>query len=149
MFFLLVFALLAPSDRTVASDRYQIKIDAPVGWIVQKQSAYPSVVAAMAHRDGGRLTLSAQKARSLETAQTLCDRNKAALEKTGMRIQKVTPLPPDAVEVEATAKDGSLGLRQIYFVRGQWGFSLTLSAPSSKMQQYMRDLDAAWHSVRQ
>ena len=37
---------------------------------------------------------------------------------------------------------------QLYFVRGIWGFSLTLSAPPPKMAQLSRDLEIAWHSIR-
>jgi hypothetical protein len=144
----LALALLAPSDRTITNEHYNVRIDAPIGWAVQKQIAYPSVVAVMAHRDGGRMTLSAERARSAETAQTLAERNRAAMEKKGMRVTHLAPLPGnDAVEVEATTQNGSLAMRQVYFVRGLWGFSLTLTAPPSKIAQYAHDLDVAWRSV--
>jgi hypothetical protein len=140
--------LFAPSDRTVSNEHYNVRIEAPVGWTVQKQIAYPSVIAVMAHRDGGRMTLSAERARSAETAQTLAERNRAAMEKKGMKVVRTSPLPGnDAVEIEATTGKGDLAMVQVYFVRGLWGFSLTLAAPPSKIAQYAHDLDVAWRSV--
>jgi len=140
--------LFAPSDRTVVNEHYNVRIEAPVGWTVQKLVAYPSVVAVMAHRDGGRMTLSAERARSAETAQTLAERNRAAMEKKGMKVTHLSPLPGnEAVELEATTAKGDLAMVQVYFVRGLWGFSLTLAAPPSKIAQYTHDLDVAWRTV--
>ena len=145
---LLALALFAPSDRTVTNEHYNVRIDAPAGWTVQKLVAYPSVIAVMAHRDGGRMTLSAELARSAETAQTLAERNRAAMEKKGMKVFRTSPLPGnDAVQIEATTGKGDLAMVQVYFVRGLWGFSLTLAAPPSKIAQYAHDLDVAWRSV--
>src|SRR5262249_22561953 len=133
----LFLTIFAPSERTVTNEHYNVRIDAPAGWTVLKQVAYPNVIAVMSHRDGGRLTLAAERARSAETAQSLAERNRASMEKKGMRVRRLAPLGGnDAALVEASTADGALLMRQVYFVRGLWGFSLTLAAPPSKIPQY-------------
>jgi hypothetical protein len=150
MLLLLALVLLAPTDRTVISERHQVRIDAPLGWTVLKQTAYPSVVAIMTHREGGRLTLSAQKTRPGETVEALVASNRPALEQQGVVIDRVAPSSAGEGVTELTghSRNGRIALRQIYGIRGSWGFVLTLSGPPSKMTQFAHDLELAWHSLR-
>jgi hypothetical protein len=105
------------------------------------------MIAILAHEGGARITLSAQRARNEETAIALLERNRVPLEKQGMKVDKVTPAG-DAATLEAHTAGNQAGIRQIYFVRGSWGFVLTLTAPPTKMTQFARDLELAWHSIR-
>ncbi|HJZ85224.1 MAG TPA: hypothetical protein VKN99_08655 [Polyangia bacterium] len=144
----LAFLLAAP-ERSVVSDRYQVRIDAPAGWTVLRQTAYPSMIAVMTHKDGGRLTLSAQRARAGDTVEAVAERNRAALERTGMQTGKVGPssIGEGTVELTATTRDGKLQVRQLHFLHGSTEFALTLTAPPPKMAAYAKDLDAAWRAI--
>ena len=74
---ILLFGLLliAPAERTVRNDRFHVRMDAPPGWTLLKQNAYPSIVAVLTARSGARLTLSAERLRTGETAPAFAERN--------------------------------------------------------------------------
>ena len=140
---------LAPSERSLQSERYGVRIDAPAGWTILRQNAYPSVIASMTHRDGGRLTFSGQRAQAGDTAEKLAERSRSALEQNGLRVERIAPSPLESGMVELTGKtsDGKLLLRQLYMIHGATGYVLTLTAPPAKMAQYGKDLEAAWRGV--
>jgi hypothetical protein len=142
----LALALLAQGDRPASGDRAPARIDPPPGWSILKQTAYPSVIAVLSHPGGGRITLSGVRLAPADTPDRLAQRNRAVLEKQGMKIGKLAPAG-DAVELLATSRDGRAEIRQLYFQRGVWGFILTLTTPAPKMAQYTKDLDTAWHSI--
>src|ERR1051325_1249119 len=146
---LLLLALGAPSERSLSSERYHVRIDAPAGWTILRQNAYPSMIATMTHKEGGRMTFSAQRAQPGETAEKLAERSRGALERGGLRIERIAPSPLDSgvVEVTGRSSDGKLQMRQLYLIRDETGYVLTLTAPPPKMAQYGKDLEAAWRGI--
>ena len=68
----LIAAATAP--RVYRNPAMQVhSFEPPPGWELAPQSSYPWLLASYAHRDGGRLTLAAQRLPPRATAQTLLD----------------------------------------------------------------------------
>src|SRR5205823_9847189 len=103
-----LLVLFTPPDRSVQNDVYHVRVEAPAGWTVLKQSAYPSVIATMTHKEGGRMTLSAQHVSAGQAVDKLAERGRAALEHDGVRVERVLPSPlgDGTVELYATSRDG-------------------------------------------
>jgi hypothetical protein len=141
--------LLGPADRVVQSDRHQVRVEAPPGWTPQRQSAYPNVVAILTHRDGGRITLTAQRLRGGETPAQLAERSRPALLRQDMKIERLAPSAFDsnACEITATSRDGKSELRQIYFIHGANAYVLTLAGAVAKQAQYNKDFEVTWHGI--
>jgi hypothetical protein len=147
---------LVPSERSAVSARYAARIDAPLGWKMLRQSAYPNTIGVMVHRDGGKLTFSAQDMHPGDSLQAVAERNRDAMLRDGFHITSFAPsesgsrglpLGTSGYAVEATSKDGRLELRQLYFQHGTFAYVATLASPRGRVDQYQRDLDALVRSV--
>jgi hypothetical protein len=146
--FLAILVALSPPDRSAVSTRFHLRIEVPLGWTLLRQTSYPSIIAVMTHRDGGRLTLSGQPVGPAATARTLADQNRPLLEKQGLRVERLRPEADGVLTVEASTRDGKLAVRQLYGIRGNRGVVLTLAAASSKIPALTKDFELAWHSIR-
>src|SRR5215471_12388842 len=99
----LLFAV-GPTERSLTNERYHVRIDAPAGWTILRQNAYPSMIATMTHKEGGRMTLSAQHTQPGDTAGKLAERSRSALEKSGLRVENIAPSSLESGVVELTGK---------------------------------------------
>lgn len=138
--------LLAPEDGLVDSKKYGLHIEAPVGWTTRAMP-YPQVVAAFKDGRGGEMVLTAESSPPGDTLPKMLSRNRAALEKMGwgIRRQGVSPIGPHVSEL--TALRGEAAILQIYSILGDSGFVLTLSAPSQKLEGYLRDVYRTWKTM--
>jgi hypothetical protein len=146
--FIALLVALSPPDRSAVSIRFHLRIEVPLGWTLLRQTSYPSIIAVMTHRDGGRLTLSGQPVGAGATARTLVDQNRPLLEKQGLRIERLRSEADGVLAVEASTHDGKLAVRQLYSVRVNRGLVLTLAAASAKIPGLTKDFELAWHSIR-
>lgn len=124
----------------------------PVGWELQPGSTYPRLLAAWESRDGGRLTLVAQRVAADTTARSLLDESRPALERQGFRgVTVTTPHPAgddsDRAELDAELDEGRRFVRQLYVVSGGVGYVLTMVGPLVREIQMKRDFDEAAASL--
>lgn len=148
IFALLVVASLgANSNRVYRNEPMRVRsFEPPVGWQLAPQSSYPRLLASYAHREGGRLTLSAQKVQPGVSAQTLVDQSKPALSKqgfTGIRVKT----DGDGQRLEAELDGGKRFVRQVYLVDGGIGFVITLVAPVASAAHMGADFEEAVKSL--
>lgn len=155
---LLVVALLpllaAAGGRPFRQDALRVRgFEAPVGWEPQTVGSYARLLAAWETKDGGRLTLVAQKLKlSSMSARALADESRPALERQGFRELKLTTPPPptddsDRVLLDAVVDDGHRFVRQLYAVWGDIGYVVTMVGPIARAPQMRRDFDEAATSL--
>jgi hypothetical protein len=135
-----VRGLRAPAQRIAG-------FDPPSGW--ERAATPPStrLLGTWAHRDGGRLTLAAERVPAGVTAQRLFDDSKAALGKQGWVLGKVEAQPMRVV-AEATLDGGKRLARQLYLVEEGFAYVVTLVAPVEQRVERARDFDEAIGSLK-
>jgi hypothetical protein len=132
--------LRAPAQRIVA-------FDPPPGW--ERAATPPSsrLLGTWSHRDGGRLTLAAERVAAGVTAQRLFDDSKPALAKQGWTLGKVEAQPMRVV-ADATLDGGKRVARQLYLVEEGFAYVITLVAPVEQRADHARDFDEAVGSLK-
>src|SRR6185437_14853314 len=116
--------LVAAGGRPYHNDAMKVRgFEAPIGWEPQPVGSYARLLAAWETRDGGRLTLVAQKVKPGTTAASLVAESRPALERQRFRDIKLSPAPPagddsDRVVLDAIVDDGHQLMRQLYAVAG-------------------------------
>jgi len=144
---------LTAAGRPFSHDALKVHgFEAPVGWEPQPGGSYARLLAAWETKDGGRMTLVAQKVRGEATARQLADESRPALERQGFRDLRITALPPpsdesDRVLLEATLADGHRFVRQLYAVAQGIGYVVTMVGPLSRSPQMRHDFDEAAASL--
>lgn len=145
--------LVAAGGQRFRNDAVKVRgFEAPLGWEPQPVSSYARLIAAWETRDGGRMTLVAQKVKAGTSARSLVDQSRLALERQKLRDLKVSPAPPagdesDRVVLDATVDDGHLFMRQLYAVAGDMGYVLTMVGPIVRAPQMRHDFDEAAASL--
>jgi hypothetical protein len=147
-FSLLVAASLgANSARVYRNEPMRVRsFEPPVGWELAPQSSYPRLLASYAHREGGRLTLSAQKVQPGVSAQTLVDQSKPALSKQGFTAIRVKA-DVEGVRLDAELDGGKRFVKQLYLVDTGIGYVVTLVAPLASAQRMTNDFEEALKSL--
>jgi hypothetical protein len=141
-------ALLAapPNNRRYQNDAMGVRLFAPpIGWDKQPQSSYPRLLAAYSHREGGRMTLAAQKVPPGTTPEKLATEARASLERQGFAQVALRP-DGERVRIEATLDGGKKIARQVYLVQGGIGYVITLIAPAPGTQA-LADLEETLRSL--
>jgi hypothetical protein len=118
----------------------------PVGWEAQPANSYPRLVGVWENKDGGRLTLVAQKLARDTSARALAESSRPALERQGFRQLSLTN-DGDRVRLEANLEDGRRLVRQLYAVADGFAYVVTLVGPAAKAPQLRRDFDEAAASL--
>jgi len=117
--------------RSYRNDALRVRnFEPPPGWELSPQPSYPRLLASYSHRDGGKLTLSAQKIGARISAQKLADQSKPLLEKQGFTAVKISADEDAHVRLEANLDGGRRYAKQLYVVESGIGYVITLIAPS-------------------
>ncbi len=145
--------LVAAGGRPYHNDAMKVRgFEAPLGWEPQPTGSYARLLGAWETKDGGRMTLVAQKVKDGTTARALVDESRPALERQKFRDLKVSAAPAagdqsDRVVLDAVVDDGPRFMRQLYVVAGKLGYVVTMVGPVTRAPQMRRDFDEAAASL--
>ena len=149
----LVAALLplvaGAGGRSFHHDAMKVRgFEAPIGWEPQPTGSYPRLLAQWETKDGGRMTLVAQKLRAELGARALATESRPALERQGFRAITLADERPagddsERVRLDATVDDGHRFVRQLYVVADGIGYVLTMVGPLARAPQMRREFDEA------
>jgi hypothetical protein len=103
-------------ERRFFSARHGVGVEAPPGWTLSQHTGYPTVLVALVHPGGSRITVAVDRA-TVKDAAALVEQNKPGLLAQGLTIERVAPGPHDGVQLEARAARRGQALRQLYIVR--------------------------------
>jgi hypothetical protein len=145
--------LVAAGGRPFHYDALKVRaFEAPVGWEPQPVGSYARLAAIWETRDGGRMTLVAQKIAPGATARSLAEQSRPALVRQGFRDVTLVPAAPasdqsDRVALHAVVDEGRHFARQLYAVSGDLGYVLTMIGSIARAPQLERDFDEAAASL--
>ena len=91
-------------------------VEAPPGWTLSQHTGYPTVLVALVHPGGSRISVAVDR-HDAKDASALVEQNKPGLLAQGLTIERVAPGPHDGVQLEARAARRGQALRQLYVVR--------------------------------
>jgi hypothetical protein len=147
------FLLLAPllmaagSGHIYRNDAWNVRaFEAPVGWELAPQPSYPRLLAAYSHRDGGKMTLVAQREPPTRDARALAQESRAALTRQGFQQIQLSE-DGGRVRLDALLDGGRRFVRQLYLVDAGIGYVVTMTGPVSKALPMRRDFDEAVQSL--
>lgn len=153
LFVALVPFLVAASGRSFHNEAMKVRgFEPPVGWESQPVGSYARLLGAWETKDGGRLTLVAQKVKAGATARSLADESRPSLERQGFREIKLSPTPAagdesDRLLLDASVDDGHRFVRQLYVVSSALGYVVTMVGPATHAVAMRRDFDEAATSL--
>jgi hypothetical protein len=134
--------------RVYRNDIMKVRaFEAPADWELAPQSSYPRLLASYSHRDGGKLTLSAQRVSAATTAMELAEQSRVPLEKQGFTQLHIKPEGSRA-RLEADLDVSRRFARQVYLVEGGIGYVVTLIAPLAVLPKMTADFDEAVKSLQ-
>ncbi len=145
--------LVAAGGQRFRNDAMKVRgFEAPLGWEAQPVGSYARLLAAWETKDGGRMTLVAQKVKEGATARSLVEESRPALARQKFRDVKLSPAPAagdesDRIVLDATVDDGHQFMRQLYAVAGGIGYVVTMVGPVGRAPQMRRDFDEAAASL--
>ena len=128
--------------RRFFSARHGVGVDAPPGWSLSQHTGYPTVLVALVHPGGSRISLAVDRT-TVKDAAALVEQSKPGLLAQGLTIDKVAPGPRDGVQVDARAVGRNQALRQLYIVRKIAGGADTRQAVVVTLSTPVGDLAAA------
>ena len=103
-------------ERRFFSARQGVGVEAPPGWTLSQHTGYPTVLVALVHPGGSRISLAVDRT-TVKDANALVEQSKPGLLAQGLTIERVAPGPHDGVQLEARAARRNQALRQLYIVR--------------------------------
>jgi hypothetical protein len=145
--------LVAAGGRSFRNDATKVRgFEPPVGWEPQQAGSYARLLGVWETKDGGRLTLVAQKVKEGTTARSLIDESTPALQRQKLRDFHIAPAPSpgdesDRATLDAVVDDGHRFMRQLYAVAGDIGYVVTMVGPLARAPQMKRDFDEAAASL--
>ena len=89
-------------ERRFFSARHGVGVDAPPGWALSQHTGYPTVLVALVHPGGSRITLAVDRT-TVKDAAALVEQSKPGLLAQGLTIVQTAPGPHDGVQLEARA----------------------------------------------
>jgi hypothetical protein len=126
-------------ERRYFSARHGVGIEAPPGWTLSQHTGYPSVLVALVHPGGSRISLAVDKT-TVSNAAALVDQSKPGLAAQGLTVERVYPGPRAGIQIDARAERRNQALRQLYIVRdidggrdSKQAIVLTLAAPFDQL----------------
>lgn len=126
-------------ERRYFSARHGLGIEAPTGWTLSLHTGYPTVLVALVHPGGSRISLAVDQTTAKDAA-ALVEQSKPGLIAQGLAIERISPGPHDGVQIEARASGRNKVVRQLYVVRSVPGgpdakqaIVVTLSAPAAEL----------------
>jgi hypothetical protein len=103
-------------ERRFFSARQGIGVEAPPGWALSQHTGYPTVLVALVHPGGSRISIAVDQT-TAKDATALVEQNKPGLAAQGLTVDRVSPGPHNGVQVDARAAKRNQALRQLYLVR--------------------------------
>lgn len=107
----------------------------PYGWEPLPQSSYPRLLALYQHREGGRMTLVAERISPALTTDQFLEMSTEALKKQGYFAITVRPDGPKRRRLEAKRGQPAVVIRQLYQVEHQptanFAYVITVSCPAT------------------
>ena len=103
-------------ERRFFSARHGVGIEAPPGWTLSQHTGYPTVLVALVHPGGSRISLAVDRT-TAKDARALVEQSKPGLLAQGLTIERVGPGSRDGVQLEARSARSNHALRQLYIVR--------------------------------
>jgi hypothetical protein len=126
-------------ERRYFSARHGVGVEAPPGWTLTQHTGYPTVIVALVHPGGSRISLAVDQT-TVKDAAALAEQSKPGLVAQGLIIERVAPGPHNGVQVDARATGRHQALRQLYIVRSVAGgpesrqaVIVTLAAPAADL----------------
>ena len=126
-------------ERRYFSARHGVGIEAPPGWTLSQHTGYPSVLVALVHPGGSRISLAVDKTAASDAAE-LVNQSKPGLAAQGLTVERVYPGPHAGMQIDARAERRNQALRQLYIVRdidrgrdNKQAIVLTLAAPFDQL----------------
>jgi len=122
-------------ERRYFSTRHGVGVEAPPGWNLSQHTGYPTVLVALLHPGGSRISVAVDQT-TVKDAAALVEQSKPGLLAQGLAIERVSPGPHNGVQVDARAARRNQALRQLYIVRsvaggpeGKQAIVVTLATP--------------------
>jgi hypothetical protein len=122
-------------ERRFFSARHGVGVDAPPGWTLSQHTGYPTVLVALVHPGGSRISLAVDKT-TVKDAAALAEQSKPGLTAQGLTVDRIAPGPHNGVQLDARAARRNQALRQLYIVRsfdsgpdGKQAVVVTLATP--------------------
>jgi len=135
------------SARSYRNEAMHVRqFEPPSGWVLAPQGSYPRLLASYSHREGGRITLSAQRIAPGTTALKLAESSRAPLERQGFAALVIAADGARA-RLEATLDGGKRFARPLYLTDGGVGYVVTLIASGAAWERILADFDAAVKSL--
>jgi hypothetical protein len=103
-------------ERRYFSARHGVGIEAPPGWTLTQHTGYPTVLVALVHPGGSRISLAVDQT-NVKDAGALVDQSKPGLIAQGLSVERISPGSHSGVQLEARAAQRNQALRQLYIVR--------------------------------
>ena len=126
-------------ERRFFSARQGVGVEAPPGWALSQHTGYPTVLVALVHPGGSRISLAVDKT-TVKDATALVEQSKPGLAAQGLTIDRVVPGPHNGVQLDARAARRNQALRQLYVVRnldngpdGKQAVVITLATPVAEL----------------
>ena len=126
-------------ERRYFSARHGVGIEAPSGWTLSQHTGYPSVLVALVHPGGSRISLAVDKTAASDAAE-LVKQSKPGLAAQGLTVERAYAGPHAGTQIEARSDSRNQALRQLYIVRdidggpnGKQAIVLTLAAPFDQL----------------
>jgi hypothetical protein len=125
-------------ERRYFNTRQGVGVEAPPGWTLSQHTGYPTVLVALVHPGGSRISLAVDRT-PVKDAAALVEQSKPGLLAQGLTIDRTSPGPHNGVVVEARAARRNQALRQLYVVRAIPGVEekqaivVTLAAPAADL----------------
>lgn len=129
-------------ERRYFSARHGVGIEAPPGWTLSQHTGYPTVLVALVHPGGSRISLAVDQTNAKDAA-ALVDQSRPGLIAQGLSVERVGPGPHNGVQLEARAPRRSQALRQLYVVRTIGGATDPKQAVVVTLATPIADLAAA------
>jgi hypothetical protein len=143
-----LFLVAAGPGRVYRNDAVRVRAFAPPqGWELAPQSSYPRLLASYSHREGARITLSAQRIAASATAWDLAAQSKVPLEKQGFSNIRITR-DGDRTHLDADLDGGRRVAKQVYVATAGFGYVITLVSPQTAAAQAAADFDEAVRSLQ-
>jgi hypothetical protein len=140
-------AIGAGSARLYRNPTMRVRsFEPPAGWEPSPAGAYPRLLVAYTHAEGGRMTLTAQRVGSATTAARLAAEARPPLEKQGFTSIRLKQ-EGARTHLEAELAGGQRLARQLYVVEEGFAYVVTLIAPLAAATQATADFDAAIRSL--
>jgi|GEM_PF-5588157 hypothetical protein len=133
-------------DTSYTNRQLGISLSVPEGWVITKQTGYPSILAFMLSTDGGgKVALSYARLPAGKTLKRYLKETTRTMQATGFDIKSSKPVRDNgAVAWEVRAKDNLSRLRvlQFYLKRGNSLFVFTLTCTSKRLDYLSGELQS-------